>query len=269
MPPGRLRSMVAVCFDRWNATMRTHFLQMKGVDLMSNDIKLLGDKDMTKQPDLPAGDFSRWLHLTRSALIEGSGVEVPCGDCTACCTSSYFIHITPAERQTLTRIKRKLLFPAPGLPKGHVVLGYDKHGHCPMLVANRCSIYQQRPRTCRMYDCRLFAAAGIAAGDADKALINQRIRRWKFSYPSQRDRDEHAAVLRAARFFREHGDCFPAEAVPRNPSQLAILAIKVYDVFLTYDDLSKSGSVAPKSEVAKAIMDANEKFEARRDMAKV
>lgn len=219
---------------------------------------------MTAQHDLPAGDFSSWLQRTRSALIQGTEVAVPCGECTACCTSSYFVHIRPEEIQTLTRIKRKLIFSAPGLPKGNVVMGYDQHGHCPMLIDTTCSIYAHRPRTCRAYDCRIFSAAGIAAGNADKALINQRIDRWQFSYPSQRDRDEHAAVKSAEQFLCAHAECFPAGAVPSNPSQLAILAIKVYDVFLKHiDDLSKAGHVAPVSEVALAIMEANEKFEAR------
>ena len=46
--------------------------------------------------------------------------------------------------------------------------------------------------------------------------------------------------------------------MPTNPSQLAILALKVYKVFLRPDDMP------PDSEVAKAIMEANERFEARR-----
>ena len=32
-----------------------------------------------------------------------------------------------------------------------------------------CSIYDHRPRTCRTFDCRVFAAAGVAV-DADKPL---------------------------------------------------------------------------------------------------
>ncbi len=188
-----------------------------------------------------------------------------CGECKACCTSSYFIHIRPEENQTLARINKKLLFPAPGLPKGNVLLGYDQHGRCPMLIDGRCSIYEHRPLTCRNYDCRIFTAAGIAAGDDDKALINQRIQRWNFSYPTRRDRDQHSAVQAAAIFLRERAECFPGGAVPSNPSQLAILAIKVYKVFLKQnDDSGKTGHVSPDIEAAKAIMEANEKFEARR-----
>jgi len=221
---------------------------------------------MTEQQNLPAGSFSSWLRRTRSAQVKENGVDVPCGECNACCRSSYFIHIRPEETQTLTRIPGKLLSSAPGLPEGNVLLGYDENGRCPMLIDDKCSIYEHRPLTCRNYDCRIFPAAGIAAGDDDKALITRRIQRWKFSYPTERDRKQHSAVQAAATFLRERAECFPAGAVPSNSTQLAVLAIKVYDVFLKYNDGSvKTGRVSPDLEVAKAVMEANEKFDARRD----
>ena len=90
-----------------------------------------------------------------------------------------------------------LLFPAPGLPKGHVLMGYDQHGCCPMLVDGACSIYDTRPRTCRTYDCRVFPAAGIEADD-DKPLIAARARRWVFTHPTAADAADHDAVRAAA-----------------------------------------------------------------------
>ena len=225
---------------------------------MSKDKIQHNVEDMTRQQDLPAGCFSSWLRRTRSALVKENGVDVPCGDCIACCMSSYFIHIKPEEKLTKSRINRKLLFPAPGMPKGNVLLGYDMEGRCPMLIEGRCSIYEHRALTCRSYDCRIFAAAGIAAGENDKALVNQRVKRWKFSYPTRLDRDQHTAVKAAAAFLQERAECFPGGAVPTNPSQIAIVALKVYKVFLRCDDMP------PDNEVAKAIMEANERFEARR-----
>jgi hypothetical protein len=222
---------------------------------------------MTEQRDLPAGRFSSWLRRTRSAQVSEDGADVPCGECTACCTSSYFIHIRPEETQTLTRIPGELLFAAPGLPKGNVLLGYDENGRCPMLRDDKCSIYEHRPLTCRTYDCRVFTAAGIAA---DRALITQRARRWKFSHSTKDDRDQHSATQAAARFLQEHAVCFPGGAVPGDPAHVAILAIRVYDVFLRNNDESgKTGRVSPDPEVAKAVMEADEKFEARRDTPRV
>jgi uncharacterized protein len=176
----------------------------------------------------------------------------------ACCRSSYFIHVRPTETRTLARIPRELLFAAPGQPKGHVLLGYYENGRCPMLNDSGCSIYADRPNTCRTYDCRIFTAAGITADEADKTPINLRVHQWKFSYPTQRDRDRHAAVKSAAEFIQKHAECFLPEIVPRYSTQLAILALKVYAVFLKCS--GKNGRVSTASAIAKASMEANAKF---------
>ena len=125
------------------------------------------------------------------ALAGDRAADVPCGTCTACCTSAQFVHIGPDEAGTLAHIPSALLFPAPQMPQGHVLLGYDERGHCPMLVDGRCSIYEHRPRTCRTYDCRVFAAAGI---EPDQPLIAERARRWRFGGDGQ----EQRVAIRAA-----------------------------------------------------------------------
>ena len=67
-----------------------------------------------------------------------------------------------------------------------------------MLIDDKCSIYEHRPRTCRTYDCRIFPAAGLEIDDADKTQIADRARRWRFSYPTDADRQQHDAVRAAA-----------------------------------------------------------------------
>jgi Fe-S-cluster containining protein len=211
---------------------------------------------MTENIFLSAGNFSSWLASTRLAHLKNKGVDVSCGSCIACCRSSYFIHIRPYESQTLAIIPKELLFPAPGLSKGNMVLGYDEEGHCPMLADNKCSIYDYRPLTCRTYDCRIFTAAGIAAGDDDKVLITRQSQRWKFNYPDRQDHKDHLAVKTAAKFLQKHTKSFPNEISPRNPSQVAILAIKVYDVFSEFNKNER-----PDQELIKDIIKANGKFE--------
>jgi len=147
------------------------------------------------QDELPAGDFLAWLREMQAALRNEGGTDVPCGSCTACCTSEQFVHIEPDETDTLAHVPPELLFPAPMLPKGHLVLGYDEHGRCPMLVDERCSIYAHRPRTCRVYDCRAFAATGTALDEPSDAAIQVRVRRWRFSYPTADDRAAHDELL--------------------------------------------------------------------------
>ncbi len=131
------------------------------------------DPATSDDQDLDAGPFSPWLNEVLGAIRGEHGSDVPCNGCTACCTSSQFIHIEPDEDDTLSCIPPELLFPAPRLPRGHVLLGYDEHGHCPMLVDDHCSIYEHRPRTCRTYDCRIFPAAGLTIDESDKVLINR------------------------------------------------------------------------------------------------
>ncbi|MBI4856622.1 MAG: YkgJ family cysteine cluster protein [Acetobacterium woodii] len=216
---------------------------------------------MDNTQHISAGDFSAWLKEVRASLITEAGTAVNCGSCNACCTSSYFIHIQPQETKTLARINKRLLFPAPGLPKGNVLMGYDEQGRCPMLTDGRCSIYKNRAITCRIYDCRVFTAAGIDPGDSDKTLIKKRTDLWQFEYPTPQDRDDHQAVKAAATFITTHADCFPDGAIPHNPSQLAILAIKVYSVFS--NDAVTSGKWS-NQEIAQKIIKTNADFETSR-----
>jgi Fe-S-cluster containining protein len=185
---------------------------------------------------LDAGDLGTWLLEVRAAVRGERDAVVPCNGCTACCTSSQFVHIGPDETETLARIPPELLFPAPRMPPGHVLLGYDEDGCCPMLVDGRCSIYEHRPRTCRTYDCRIFPAAGIAVEDDDKVLIARRAERWRFRYAADADRTRHEAVQAAATYLREHGERTGAgPAVVASPTRLALLAIQVHETFLGRD----------------------------------
>jgi hypothetical protein len=71
-------------------------------------------------------ELVEWLERLGDALTGGADMDVPCGTCTACCTSSQFVHVSPDDRAASERIPAELLFPAPGLPDGHLVMGYDE-----------------------------------------------------------------------------------------------------------------------------------------------
>jgi Fe-S-cluster containining protein len=202
---------------------------------------------------LPAGRVSEWLAAHRASFAAEAGAEVPCGDCVGCCTSSYFIHIRPDETATLARIPKALLFRAPGLPKGHVLMGYDDKGHCPMFKEGGCSIYADRPRTCRTYDCRVFPATGLAA-EADKPAIAERVSRWRFEVRDEADARILEAARASARFLREHAGLFPAGFVPVNSAQQAVLAIKVSEAFL-----GESGMEGLDAQVRKVLAAAGER----------
>jgi hypothetical protein len=204
-----------------------------------------------------AGAFGDWLRQFRAALRGHQGSEVPCGDCTGCCISGYSIQLRPRDERALARIPAELLGRAPGFPRGHQTLPPRTDGVCPMLSAGKCSIYDDRPQTCLDYDCRIFAAAGIEAGGADKSVINQRVRQWQFAYPTGADRRAHDAVLAASTFIRQKRASFPANRAPTAPTGIAVLAIKTYTVFLDADLDARSDL-----DIAAAIVEASEAFDA-------
>ena len=212
---------------------------------------------MSELEDLPAGDFSVWMSQMLGAIRGERSSDVPCAGCTACCRSSQFVHIGPDEVDTLSHIPRELLFPAPGRPRGHVVMGYDQRGHCPMLVDDRCSIYEHRPTTCRTYDCRVFPAAGLEPTDDDKADIATRARRWRFSFPTEADHDLHDAVRAAAGYLRDHAELLPSGRATTE-TQLAVLAVEAHRPFL--------GSAADPSPDDVRVELAHRGHQARRDV---
>lgn len=123
-----------------------------------------------------------------------------------------------------------------------------------MLAAGKCTVYDVRPQTCLDYDCRIFAAAGIEAGEG-KTVINRRVRGWRFSYASDADKRAHEAVRSAAVFIRERSSSF-AGRVPTAPMGIAVLAIKAYAIFLDPDVASKNDR-----DLAKAIGAASRAFD--------
>jgi len=181
---------------------------------------------------IAAGSFGAWLERALAALRGEAGLDVPCGGCVGCCTSSYFVRVRPEDTRTLAVIPAELLFEAPGGPPGDRLLPCARGGACPMFDGAGCSIYADRPRACREYDCRMFAAAGIDAGGADKAVINERVRAWEFSYGSDAERAAHQAVKAAAAFVLAERASFPGGRAPTAPSDVAALALEVYPLFL-------------------------------------
>lgn len=129
------------------------------------------------------------------------------------------IYIAPDETRTLTRIPPELLRPAPGLPEGNMVLGPDGAGHCPLLTERGCSIYGDRPRVCRRYDCRMYAITGVAV-DPRQPEIAQRVGAWGIAADTK--------LARVAALLLSRRDLFPPGVLPDQPGQIAVLAVRTY-----------------------------------------
>lgn len=209
-----------------------------------------------EQPSHPvdAGPFGAWLEAFRASLRGRAGTDVPCGDCVGCCISSYSILVRPEDTRALAVIPAHLLTNVPSLGSGVKAMGYYPDGTCPMLNDGRCSIYEHRPQTCRDYDCRVFAAAGI---DAGKAAIDKRVHEWRFTYESEADRAAHEAIRSTAAFIRNEGAKFPEHRFPKNASGIAVMAVKGYEVFLATGVEARSAA-----EIAQGLAEANRRFDA-------
>jgi Fe-S-cluster containining protein len=177
---------------------------------------------------LPTGDFSAWLGATCATLWHDVPAEVPCGSCNACCRTHHQLHLRPGEKAARKRLPREYLSVARGLPPGFLVLGYDERGACPVLLDGRCSIYEDRPLVCRTYDCRIYAATGVAP---DRDEIARQVRRWRFSYETAQDRELRAEVLAAVRFIREHPGCLRSRAAYEQPIRVATLGVAAHEAF--------------------------------------
>jgi len=203
--------------------------------------------------DLPAGDFRGWLRDFEQALDTGQDMNVPCNGCTACCRSSQFVHIEPDEHDALAHSPRELLVVAPRMPPGHVVLGYNERGECPMLVDDRCSIYEHRPRACRTYDCRVFAATDVSV-DATKPAIAARVNRWRFRHEDAQAERAQVAVRDAAAFISRNAAALPESVRPRTSAQHAVAAVQAHRVFVREPGAeSRTGDAPDIAAVAGAL----------------
>ena len=202
---------------------------------------------------IDAGEFGAWLTAMRAALRGESGMQVPCGECRGCCISGYSIRVRPEDHGARAHIPgHHLVFRG-----ATAVMPARPDGRCPMAVPEGCSIYAHRPQTCLDYDCRVFAAAGIDAGDPGKVVINTRVRAWRFSHAGEEAQRQHEAVRAAAAFMRAQPQAFPPGRAPLNPMSIAVFAVKVYALFL-----EPAFAALPAQVVAAAILEAAREFDA-------
>ncbi|MEO6078473.1 MAG: YkgJ family cysteine cluster protein [Steroidobacteraceae bacterium] len=179
--------------------------------------------------EVDAGAFSDWLRAMRAVLRDEQDAAVPCGDCVGCCVSSYPIPLRPSDAVAQEQVPEQFLLHGPH-PPGHMLMGFRDDGSCPFLFERACSIYRDRPQTCRDYDCRIFAATGQLPGP--RPIIRERVAAWRFRYPAEEDRLDAAAVRRAADFIGRYKDQFPVHMRVGTPVAAAVVAVKSYGLFL-------------------------------------
>lgn len=120
-----------------------------------------------------------------------------------------------------------------------------------MFVDGECSIYDDRPQTCRDYDCRIFAATGIEL--TDKPLVVEQTRRWDFDASDELARVQQQALRACAEFLRIQAHNLPPGSVPTNPTHLAMLAISVHELFIERESGAQRCGVPDIDVVADAL----------------
>jgi Fe-S-cluster containining protein len=184
--------------------------------------------------DVAAGPFGAWLDDMRAVLRGERIADVPCGDCVGCCVSSYPIPLRSTDRVALERVPAGHLHLPMASGGGLARMGYREDGSCPMLSTAGCSIYNDRPQTCRDYDCRIYAAAGVLP-DGQRPIIQARVLAWQFTCANAEEAAKAAAVRRAAEFIRLRSAQFPAAMRAGSATAAAVLAVKTYGMFMDAD----------------------------------
>jgi hypothetical protein len=85
------------------------------------------------------------------------------------------------------------------------------------------------------------------------APIAMRVSRWRFDYPTTGDRARHRATRAAAAFLREHSAVLSAGPAPISDTQIAVLAIRMYDLFLETDDGPSPAADALLAEIKRRL----------------
>ncbi|MEO8315259.1 MAG: YkgJ family cysteine cluster protein [Pseudomonadota bacterium] len=185
---------------------------------------------MSSTDVIEAGPFGEWLAAMRAVLRGEQSADVPCGDCVGCCISSYPIPLRPTDGVALETVPSQYLHLPADSAGGLARMGFREDGSCPMLCAGKCSIYSDRPQTCRDYDCRIYAAAGLLP-DGARPVIQERVLAWRFAFGSADEQAAAEAVQRAARFISSNSALFPAGMRAGSATAVAVLAVKTQALF--------------------------------------
>jgi uncharacterized protein len=211
----------------------------------------------TTNAPIDAGAFGEWLAAMRAVLRGERFADVPCGDCVGCCVSFYPIPLRPLDELARQLVPAQLLI-GPAEPGKRWLMGFREDGSCPFLDQECCSIYSGRPQTCRDYDCRIYAAAGLTP-DGDRRAISERVHAWEFRFASDQERTEAAAVQLAANFIRSHAALFPAAMRAGSTTAVAVLAVKTHELFL--DAAQTAGSDTAMLPSVQRVIEAARTFD--------
>lgn len=139
-------------------------------------------------------------------------MNVPCGECNACCRS-------PNMKVGLTHDEAMQL-PSVEYLNGGWSLKKNEDGSCSLLIEGRCSIYDRRPKACRVYDCRLRNVIGVMP--ANDPIMKDAYLQWSAPrFETVEDRYSSIALITAYR-----------EACKRGSGAPVVHAVETYKLYL-------------------------------------
>ncbi len=134
----------------------------------------------------PSGSLTTFLRNLERTLPKQDRVETPCQGCTACCRDPHMLITVSDEEAKRYRTHRT----AAGVRE----LQRKDNGECVYLIDNRCTTYHDRPRACRVYDCR-FHMLGAPISTAE-LVKREGLANWEpFRLPTTEDKVAFAAVI--------------------------------------------------------------------------
>jgi Fe-S-cluster containining protein len=98
-----------------------------------------------------------------------------CGSCGLCCDGSLFgrVDLEPDEVEPAKRGRLRVLRSEKGFEQPCAALSPSEHG----LAERHCSVYEDRPRSCRRFTCRLYERHRRDGGSVEERLaVVRRVR---------------------------------------------------------------------------------------------
>ena len=90
--------------------------------------------------------------------------------------------------------------------------------------------------TCRGTEAASSKEINVNISDAGKTNTARKAELWVFTIDSEQDLADSTTVRSAASFLEKYSDRFPKGFISCNPAQRAVMAIKVYSLFLQRSD---------------------------------
>lgn len=150
---------------------------------------------MSKFAGTPIQIVRDWREMLNNNMKDPhtlTGMTVPCGTCTACCSTDMPVGLTKEEAQ---RLPHELMphFIGTEIENGEPMRYVLAHtnGHCSQYDPENkvCTIYATRPKSCRDFDCRATWLSGMRVHSDAKGgdEFNRALDDWRTEFHSDAD----------------------------------------------------------------------------------